>query len=318
MREVVRSYDVPRWLYGAITIKPLEEQRFEPDTFANSTKYRMLLRGLSFSAPNQTAYHDDVQPFEHPIWARNLMVNLGKSGCSDINLVPASLDALCGNLRRVRSIGGVANCGRAYRFMRPYLLPRDEGLRVSVEFIRPQYNPSGGVYAVGPANSGEVTFIAKGFRPNGYPAMLAGRVNTFDGDNRGDMQLMNSADLFNNGKTEIYLTELIFKELDVYTDAGETADPYFTTGNAFNFAWMVNPTNPTFTQWMPQPRNIPTALLTPQVRTIDGGQESPLVYWFPPATYLDPKQALSIHVANTASTTYTELHACLIGELEVK
>ena len=318
--EIVRKYTVPRWYYTSVVIPPVAELRVEPDAFANSTKYRMKLISMSFASPNQTPYAAlPNQPAQHPSWTNRLLVDIGKSGCSDLNLVSGTLTALCGNMRRVRTIFGSINMGRNWRLPTPYLLPRDEGLKVSVEYVKPQYAITAG-YPVGPTTSGEVTFLAKGYDADGYPAMLAGRHAGFGDENRGDAVLLNSADLFNNGKKAIYLTEFLFVEKDLYYDSDK--DVYFLTGNSFNFAWTVNPTNPTFTQFMPQPRHIPTGLLAPMCRTVDGGAESPLVYFFPEDTWLDPKQALSVRLGNTLASVAlvlpTELHICLAGELEVK
>lgn len=313
--EIIRKYTIPRWLYTSVIVPAGEEIRVEPDAFINSTKYRIKLIALSFGAPNPTAYHSNSQPNEHPSWTNQLLVDIGKSGCSDLNLVSGTLMALCGTTRYIRTMIGDSNMGRNWRLPTPYLLPRDEGLRVSVEWIRPQYDVSG--RAIGPA-SGEVTFMAKGYKPDGYPAMLAGRCDGFDSAGRGNVILMNSADLYNTGKTEMYITEFLFKEADKYYNVDR--NDYFTTGNSLNFAWLINPTNPTFTQFMPQPRHIPTGLLAPMCRSLDGGQESPVAYYFPSDTWLDPKQAVSIRLGSTSITAggQTALHICLIGELEVK
>lgn len=322
--DIVRKYTVPRWYYTHVTVPSLMELKVEPDAFANNTKYRMRLIALSFGSPNQPSYILGV-PAEHPAWTNRLLVDIGKSGCSDMNIVSGTLTALCGNMRRIRTLAGSINMGRNWRLPTPYMLPRDEGLRVSVEFIKPQYTQGG--LPVTPNTTGEVTFIAKGYSADGYPAMLAGKHAGF-GDaaipaQRGSAVLLNSADLFNNGKREIYLTEFCYKEMEAYYDntPGHAAYPWFYTGNAFNYAWTVNPANPTFTQFMPQPRHIPTGLLTPMCRNVDGGSESPLVYYFPQDTWLDPKQALGIRFGNTRATVSTatsiEVHVALAAELEV-
>ena len=316
--NVVRKYTVPRWHYtGQLRVPDGEEIRVEPDVFANSTKYRERLIMMSFGSPNQTPYLlAPAQPVQHPPWARNLLVDIGKSGCSDLNLVPAPLTALCGNIRRLRTLLGDVNLPRTWRLPTPYMLPRDEGLRVSVEYIKPQYAVVAG-NPVGPTTSGEVTFIAKGYGADGYPAMLAARHQGFGDENRGDAVFFNSADLFNKGKDPVYLTEFCFTEKDLYYDPSrQTDEQRFFTGNSFNFGWTVNPSNPTFTQFMTQPRHIPGGLLAPMCRTMDGGSESPLVYFFPPDTWLDPKQAVSVRLANT-NTVDIELHITLAGELEV-
>jgi hypothetical protein len=69
---------------------------------------------------------------------------------------------------------------------------------------------------------------------------------------------------------------------------------------------------------MPQPRHIPTGLLTPMCRSVDGGQQSPLAYFFPKDTWLDPKQALGIRLGSMLTVGQIDLHIGLIGELEVR
>lgn len=319
MNEVIRQYTVPRWLYTMIKIPHAAEVRVEPDAFANSTRHRMKLIALTFGLPYttpETAGHHI--PNVHPSWTHHLLVDIGKSQCSDLNLVSGSLSAICANPRWFRNIGGDHNVGRNWRLPTPYMLPRDEGLRVSVEWIMPQYDITAG-YQVGPNASGEVTFIAKGYHEDGYPAMLAGRVDEFTSASglKGQATAMNSADLFNRGRTPMWLTEFCFKERDVYQDTQDSN--YFYTGHACNFAWQINPSNPTFTQFMPQPRHIPTGLLTPLCfSSLGSDPEGPLAYFFPKGTFLDPKQAIGIRIGNTTPYEDIRLHICLIAEMEVK
>jgi hypothetical protein len=330
MGQIVQGYGVPRWLHTQIDVPLGSEIRIDSDAFANNTWHRERLVALTFASgePVEFASGNPPIPDVHPGWASDLLIDIGKSQCSDINLVSGSLTSLCANPRRQRQMAGAINMGRSYRFPTPYQLPRDEGLYVRAEYIRTPFAIVKDVETeVGPEYSDEVTFIAKGFYEDGYPGMLAGRADRFEFKKKGGAHLqqgnsveMISADLFNGGKRPLYLTELCFKEMDVqsYYTGGEvrvyTPSMY---GTGMTFAWLVNPTNPTATKWMPSSQCIPTALLTPQCRNYDTGSSGPLAYFFPPGTYLDPKQALSIRLGNTSSEKRS-VRVCLIGELEVR
>lgn len=319
MIETTRQYTVPRWLYTMVRVPAAGEIRVDPDAFANSTRHRMRLIALSFGAPYEAPLTANPRhvPDVHPSWASRLLVDIGKSGCSDLNLVSGTLDVLCANPRWFRSIGGDFYMPRNWRLPTPYLLPRDEGLRVSVEWVMPQYMITG--YQMGQNTSPEITFIAKGYYLNdGYPAMLAGRADPFTSASyvKGQSTLMNSSDLFNRGKSPMMLTEFSFKEMDVYERTDNVT--YYWVGHGCNFAWMVNPSNPTFTQFMPQPRHIPTGLLTPLCFSGSSDPSSPRAYYFPKDTFLDPKQAIGIRLGNTTPAENIDLHICLIAEMEVK
>lgn len=326
MDRIVDRYTVPQWLHTQIEVPALSEVRVDPDALANNTWHRMRMIALTFgnNGPTTLAVPSHNIPIVdgHPGWASGLLADVGRSQCSDINLVSGSLTSLCGNMRRQRQMAGAVNMGRAYRLPTPCMIPRDEGLSVRCEYIRDPYASRD--VTVGPDVTDEVTFIAKGFYADGYPGMLAGRADGFtivdNNGNRPDqgasVELI-SADLFNSGKKPLYLTELCFKEQDLLIWADEGEDVYTCTGAGMAFAWLVNPTNPTATKWMPASQCIPTGLLTPQCRNFDGGSDGPLAYFFPPATYLDPKQAVSVRLGNTTEVA-AKLRVCLIGELEVR
>jgi hypothetical protein len=330
MGQIVQEYAVPRWLHTQIEVPAGSEVRIDSDAFANNTWHRMRLVALTFGNNGPTTFAAAGSPpiaDSHQAWASELLVDIGKSQCSDINLVSGSLTSLCANPRRQRQMVGAVNMGRTYRFPTPYLLPRDEGLSVRVEYIRDPYLDIVKNGVNGPDFTDEITFIAKGFYEDGYPGMLAGRADPFDFTPKEGSHLLQgtsvemiSADLFNGGKRPLYLTELCFKEMDLITSevSGEFPTTYrWLYGSGMTFAWLVNPTNPTATKWMVSSQCIPTGLLTPQCRNYDGGSDGPLAYFFPPKTYLDPKQAISIRLGNTLNNA-VPLRVCLIGELEVR
>jgi hypothetical protein len=323
MGQIVKQYSAPQWLHTQVEVPGGAEIRVDSDAFANSTWHRMRLIALTFGNNGPTPIASEIAQDDHPEWASGLLADIGKSRCSDINLVSGSLTSICGNPRRQRQIVGAINMGRTYRLPTPFMLPRDEGLAVRVEYIRDPYDGIGEA-AVGPATTDELTFIAKGFYEDGYPGMLAGRADPFvilseagfRPDQGSSVEII-SADLFNSGKHPLYITELCFKEQDAVVITEDGKEKLRLAGNGMSFAWLVNPTNNTATKWMPQLQCIPTGLLTPQCRIGDGGSAGPLAYFFPPLTYLDPKQAISVRLGNT-SLSSTKVRICLIGELEVR
>lgn len=326
MDRIVDRYNVPQWLHTQVEVPASSEIRVDSDALVNNTWHRMRLIAMTFgnNGPTEIPAVPGNIPITdgHPGWASFLLTDLGHSQCSDINLVPASLTALCGNPRRQRQMAGAVNMGRTYRLSYPCKIPRDEGLSVRVEYIRDPYADEH--FVVGPSVTDEITFVAKGFYEDGYPGMLAGRADPFtivdENGNRPDQGASTeivSADLFNGGRRPLYITELCFKEQDLLTWTDDDEDYLVCTGAGMSFAWLVNPTNPTATKWMPASQCIPTGLLTPQCRNFDGGSDGPLAYFFPPGSYLDPKQAFGVRLGNQGVHD-VKLRVCLIGELEVR
>jgi len=319
-----RGIIVPQWLYDAVQIPLEKEGECPPSSFENTTWSRMRLINLSFTGEYVLATERSAIPtipMYHPPWARELLVDIGTSGYSDQNLVRASLATLCASPQHFREKQG-ANCmGRHLDLVTPYALPRDEGLAVAVET-----RWSGFLYEVGEQGEErvrglfpEATFIAKGYDDKGFPVMLAG--SSGDLVRSGQQQAFDSADLFNNGNGTAYLTSFHFKCLDTIYVTDEL--DFGWKGSATHFGWRVNPTNMGFTPFMPNPLFIPTGNLTPMDRNYDGGAESPLVYWFPKNTYLDPRQELSVHFANirefvTELEVPDKINLCLHVELEVE
>jgi len=312
-------YEVPYWVDAHVEVKQLRIGEITPSMFANNTEYRLRLVGLSFVGPIiATTPAVTTLPTRHPGWASDMLVDIGKSGCSDQNLVRSSLTNLCGTPRIQRQKWGANNMGRSYWLPRPYKLDQDEGLRVEVQARWPGFEYTDGEGVVSRVGTiPRMTFIAKGYDSDGYPIQLAANHIAIL-DPGGSALVMNSADLFNNGKNPIYLTEFCYKGMDtvVINYEGETTT-YGWDGDGTQIGWRINPSNPSFTQMMPNPTTIPVGLLTPLDRCYDGGSESPLCYWFPPNTYLDPKQALAVRFGNENSSDELDIWVCMFGQLEV-
>lgn len=309
---VIRGFTVPQWLYGSIQIPYGKQNALKTGAFQNKTWFRMRLIGLSFTSDyvlDRSKASVTTLPTVHPTWSSDLLVDIGKSGHSDQNLVRSTLTNLCGTPRHDRQKWGANNMGRSYYLRKPYCLPRDEGLEIEVEN---KWIGDDGVGSIPP-----VTFIAKGFTKSGYPTMLAGKTDTLKIN--GGVSTMSSVDLFNNGKEEIHLYEFCFKGMDtIVVDSQQVL--YGWKGDGVQLAYRVNPANPDATSFMPSAQLIPLGNLTPQDRCYDGGSESPLCYWFNQKhpVYLDPKQEITVHVANQSANDEAKLNICLFGELEIE
>ena len=310
-QPIIRGFTVPQWLYGSIQIPYGKQNYLETGAFQNKSWFRMRLIGISFTsdyALDRSGTTVTTLPTVHPTWSSDLLIDIGKSGHSDQNLVRSTLTNLCGTPFHDRQKWGANNMGRSYFLRKPYILPRDEGLEVEVENRWPGYEDTG---TIPPA-----TFIAKGFTKSGYPAMLAGKTDKLKIP--GGISTMSSVDLFNNGKEEMHIYEFCFKGMDTVIVGAQSA--YGWKGDGTQLAYRVNPANPDATSFMPSAQCIPVGNLTPGHRCYDGGSESPLCYWFNQEhpVYLEPKQEITIHVGNQSANDEAVLNICLFGELEVE
>ncbi len=247
------TYEVPYWVDSHVEVKELSIGEIPASMFNNSTEYRLRLVGLSFAGPiTPTTPTVTTLPTRHPGWASNLLVDIGKSGCSDQNLVRSSLTNLCGTPRIQRQKWGANNMGRSYWLPKPYKLDQDEGLRVEVQARWPGYEHTGGERI---GSIPRMTFIAKGYDSDGYPVQLAALNFASNLDPGGAALVMDSADLFNRGRKPIYLTEFCYKGMDTVVigyDKETGISTYGWDGDGCQIGWRINPSNPSFTQMMPK------------------------------------------------------------------
>ncbi len=78
------TYEVPYWVDSHVEVRALRIGEISASMFNNDTEYRLRLVGLSFAGPiTPTTPAITTLPTRHPGWASNLLVDIGKSGCSD-------------------------------------------------------------------------------------------------------------------------------------------------------------------------------------------------------------------------------------------
>ena len=275
----------------------------------NATPYRKRLVCLSFASPTVLAKAGSDMGQVYGIadfWARQIKVELGKTGCSDQNLVAGPVSVIGAVPYRKRHKFGVYDLAREVRFPAPYRLPRDQGLVVRVGNTAQDFEDP-------PTLGTRATFIAKGrFEDNGAPAILA--AESADDIPPGQTAVLRSADLFNRGRRAILIDRLVLKDFQAYSiEAGVTYD---TSGT--RIGWNINPT--AGAQWTPNNNFIPVGCLAPMSfvgRTEDFTGNYPRVYFYPQLTYLDPRQTLGIKLINESTRTII-IHVSLFSELEVR
>jgi hypothetical protein len=277
--------------------------------FDNETVWRWRLHSLSFTNPvNDTMPKD----YEYDGWARSLIVEIGKTGCADQNIVEGSLSNITANQYKLRQKYGGVCMGVDMRLPSPYKLPRDTGFEVKVQNLHKDYP-----ILVPP------TIIFRGRREDGEPIILAGEGSRPNAAGiaiaPNTVQAIKSADLFNKGRREVWIDRIILKDIDAYYHLEEPAVAARSTKGTW-IGWMINPT--TGTQWMPVDQPIPVGNLAPMgwrnpPNTLTFTNLGPRSYYFPPLTYLYPRQRLGIRWGNTL-TSPLGVHVCLQVEMEVE
>jgi len=308
------KYYSPRWLHKEVYLAPgnVGDIALPGSTFANTEIYPWELRWLSIMGP-EVAVNDP--PFSTAFGGvdRRFRVNVGMSGEGDINIVNSCCQALCAPSDVQLAHSGNMNMGLRFGFdpTRPYSLPKDSGLVCEVKNNEPDWgSPYPGICFMGYEQVG-------GYR---NPVHLAssrsvGGTLTF-GLQTGSDLTFNIADLRNNGRDPVILTDMIFDSFMYGLLAG--CLPSLST-----LAWRINPS--TGLEWMPDPEHIPAGCVAPFNRAMEDVNDiAPRVYSMPPRTMMKPKAELSVDLRmitdpGTTSDKISPLkvHVCLFGYLEV-
>jgi hypothetical protein len=283
-------------------------------TFANTEIYPWELRWLSITGPQVTVLES---PFSTLLGGvnRRFRMNVGMSGEGDFNIVNLCGQAMCGPSEVQLAHDANMNVGARFGFdpVRPYSLPRDGGLVCEVK------NDSADENAEYPG----VCFM--GYEEvNGYrnPVHLAAALSSA-GQGQfflapGTDTTLNVADLRNNGRDPVILTDMM---LDPLMEEGLLQVSQFPTLS--ELAWRINPS--TGIEWMPDPEHIPAGCIAPFNRgNGDVADQAPRVYSMPPLTILKPKAELSVDLRfiydagqGAEYTSSLKVHVCLFGYLEV-
>ena len=306
---------VPRWIWKRVEVPQSGTVIVDPADFANTTPYPMKLHWMSVTGtPAQGSEPYDT---DYGGVTRRLTFELGVTGYSDINLVPAN--------------GAAIFCPRDYRqkdYSARQFLSANQGSGVEVWIPRAQRIPQDGGLVVEVENTIDYTLnddvsgnmIGKSIIASGYrddtkiPGFLAGRLN--ESLPIGAKMMLNSSDLLNAGREDFIITSLTIDCADTgyYSDrlgfSGYDQYPQMT-----GISWRINPVSGV--EWMPQDDPIPAGNLAGFCRGFDYQDVGPKVYPIPYNTMLMPRQRFGVKITELSAAAQ-EINICVHGELEVQ
>jgi hypothetical protein len=289
---------IPRWISSEVAVNMGAGQvTLDPEVFMNKTAWPFKIEHLTIMGYAASALGvGDAWGGVSPIYTGEI----GISGSTDINLVPAVLGASFFRKEPYVQLGEYLN-GTTFNFKHPFILSRDSGfscevkMDTSLSFLNlPNDNP-----------------IRHGVALHGHrvqsnePVMFAALYRHAIIEDGGSVTI-DAADLLNNGEEDVLIDRIQFTH--PYTDT----DAILTT-----LSWKINPLS-----GLPWMENfIPISGLTPYVQFLQNPPASSLgmlPYSLTPldGTYLYRKQRIGIKITPLVSDTV--LQVTLFGYLEVE
>lgn len=189
---------VPRWIHSRVVVTSLGDVIADPEAFMNKTSWPFKIEHLTiFGYPL-----DDQNNFLGACGIGSLVQGeIGISGSTDVNLVPAPVNASFGYTAKYSTIGAFME-GTHVKFKHPYLLPRDSGFSVECTLNLDDC----GEHVLDTAMKHGVTIFGVK-EQSGKPAMLAGLFRHLDMPN-GSSFVIDAADLFNDGEEDILIQSM--------------------------------------------------------------------------------------------------------------
>ena len=189
---------VPRWLHSRVVVTSLGDVIADPELFMNKTSWPFKIEHL-------TIFGYPLDPQNNFLQAGGIGAliqgEIGISGSTDVNLVPAPVSASFGCTELHSQIGAFME-GTTMKLKHPYLLPRDSGFSVECTLNLDDC----GERTFGTAmNHGVALFGVK--VQSGKPAMLAGLFRHLDVPT-GSSFTVEAADLFNDGEEDVLVQSM--------------------------------------------------------------------------------------------------------------
>lgn len=287
---------VPRWIHSRIALTALNgELVVDPELFMNKTSWPMKIEHLTiFGYPL-----DATGPF-HRWFGVGPMVQaeIGMSGATDINLVPAYASAAFMRKEPFVQIGDIVQ-GTFFKFKHPYLLPRDGGITAEVH--------------LNSDDTGALTFdmtikygiVFHGVKvQTGQPVMIAGIDRRIGAPPpSGSTIVFDSADLMNDGEEDVLIHSMhLVHPMDDFNNI------------LMGTYWKINPSSGL--PWMDAPVHI--SGITPYVQGLQT-QRGILSYSLTPVddAYLLRRQRFGIKLSPLTGEDQP-LNITLFGYLEVE
>lgn len=284
---------VPRWIHSRVVVTSLGDVIADPEAFMNKTSWPFKIEHLTIFGYPLDAVNNYLQ--EGGIGSL-VQGEIGISGSTDVNLVPAPVNASFGCIEKYSTFGAFME-GTHVKFKHPYLLPRDSGFSVECTL---NLDDCGECTLETAMKHGVTIFGVKA--QSGKPAMLAGLFRHLDMPN-GSSFVIDAADLFNDGEEDILVQSMQL------TQPVEDMD-----GILMGVYWKINPMSGL--TWMDQPVHI--SGITPHTqawRTSNGIKPFSLTPL--ENTYLYRRQRLGIKLTPLVDEDQP-VNLTLFGYLEVE
>ncbi len=283
---------VPRWRYQRVEIPASSTVEADPVVFSNTEIWPWDLRWLSLvGEPNVTDASAPYTTVAGGLGTR-LRFKLSISQWSSINLVACAGSAMMPHLHHPLPLPDWSVYAERFKFDLPVILGPDESMVCAVR-------------------NGDTTSASDfGLAFNGYrvrddgskePAQLSGIYDDTLAYQTTDT--LDSADLYNDGESDLYLHEMLL-------DAPAADGVY---GN--KSWWRINPA--TGVAWMDNALLIPEGNICPFNRPgFAEFDEGPRAYEFPKGTVMRRRQRVSLEITNLSDVAQTA-DLALFGYLEV-
>lgn len=284
---MARKRYIPRWFSSEIIVSEITPGRpsvVDPDVFMNKTAWPFKIEHLTvFGYPLLTPLPFNRWGGVGPLFE----AEIGMSGATDINLVPAPISSAYVRTKPYIQLGDHLQ-GTTFAFEHPYLLPRDSGFTCSMLFDSS-------------ATDITVTQVMRyGVALHGYkvqsmrPAMFAAShhyLTAPEGDVgvvSGNTLELDSVDLLNDGEEDVMITHM---QLTFAGGKEDLAGRVGTDAILACFYWKINPLS-----GLPWMNNfVPISGITPYVQHANT-RRGIMPYTFTPnePTYLYRRQRLGL------------------------
>lgn len=286
---------IPRWIHQRVALTSTNgELTLDPELFMNKTSWPMKIEHLTvFGYPLDAVAGYGRWCGIGPI----VQAEIGMSGATDINLVPAFASAAFMRTHKYAQISNQLQ-GTFFHFKYPYLLPRDSGIAAEVHL---DSDDTGTDFSM-VLKYGLAFFGTK--VQSGQPAMIAGIERRISANiPSGSTIVFESADLMNDGEEDI-----LIHSMQLVNPMADFSEMMMGT------YWKINPTSGL--PWMELPVHITG--LTPYVQH-QAPYHGVLPYSLTPLedSYLYRRQRFGIKLTNLISEDQP-LNLTLFGYLEVE
>ena len=189
---------VPHWIHSRVVVTSVGDVIADPEAFMNKTMWpfkieHLTIFGYPLDVVNNFWRWGGIGPL--------VQGEIGISGATDVNLVPAYVSASFGRKEPHLQTGAFMQ-GTTMKFKHPYLLPRDSGFNVECTLNIDDC----GTNTLATAMKHGITVFGTKVQ-SGKPAMFAGLFRHLNMPT-GSSFSVETADLLNDGEEDVYVQSM--------------------------------------------------------------------------------------------------------------